>query len=212
MERIGIFGGTFDPIHYGHLILADQARYDVKLSKVVFMPANLSPFKLHREIADGAHRYEMVKLAIAGNPYFDVSDLELGKREVSYTIQTLRACRRDYGPDCELCFITGTDAFLGVERWADADELLTDYSFIVGSRPGYREDALDQLIRELREKRGTRVYKVHMTEVDISSTDIKHKLRAGRPIRYLLPEAVEAYLREKELYQTERNCLGTCKK
>lgn len=200
-KRIGIFGGTFDPIHYGHLILADQARYEADLSSVIFVPTKSSPFKLNRETAGEDHRYEMVSLAIKGNPYFTLSNVEMEADKVSYTVHTLRKFRRMLGERAELCFITGTDAFLGIRYWSQSDELLSDYSFLVGSRPGYREEALDELIHQLRVERSCRVYKVHMPEVDISSTDIKAKLQRGRPVRYLLPDAVKEYIDSRQLYK-----------
>lgn len=200
-KRIGIFGGTFDPIHYGHLILADQARYEADLSSVIFVPTKSSPFKLNRETADAVQRYEMVSRAIKGNPYFTLSNVELEAEKVSYTIHTLRKFRSMLGEKAELCFITGTDAFLGIRYWSQSEELLRDYSFIVGSRPGYQETALDELIADLHRERECRICKVHMTEVDISSTDIKAKLQSGRPVRYLLPNSVMEYIDSRQLYR-----------
>lgn len=200
-HRIGIFGGTFDPIHYGHLILADQARYEADLSSVIFVPTKSSPFKLNRETADVTHRYRMVSQAINGNPYFTVSNVEMESEKVSYTVHTLRKFRSMLGESAELCFITGTDAFLGIRYWSQSEELLRDYSFIVGSRPGYQETVLDELIAQLGQERECRIYKVHMTEVDISSTDIKAKLQSGRPVRYLLPDSVMEYIDSYQLYR-----------
>lgn len=200
-HRIGIFGGTFDPIHYGHLILADQARYEADLSSVIFVPTKSSPFKLNRETAHVTHRYRMVSQAIKGNPYFTISNVEMESEKVSYTVHTLRKFRSMLGEGAELCFITGTDAFLGIRYWSQSEELLQDYSFIVGSRPGYQETALDELITQLRQERECRIYKVHMTEVDISSTDIKAKLQSGRPVRYLLPDSVMEYIDSCQLYR-----------
>ena len=137
MKRIGIFGGSFDPIHYGHLHLAEEARCRAKLDQVLFIPAWVSPFKQDTQPADGSQRLEMVRMAIASNPGFSVSDMELKRREVSYTADTLRRCKAMAGGESRLYFITGTDAFLTIEQWYKSEELLRNYSFLIGTRPGY---------------------------------------------------------------------------
>jgi nicotinate-nucleotide adenylyltransferase len=205
MKRIGIIGGTFDPVHFGHLILAEQARTEACLDQVVFMPAMVQPFKLNKKSAEGEHRLAMLREAIAGNPYFSVSGKELDSPEISYTIHTLRELRKQYGTDTELCFIIGTDAFLSVEKWYAADELLEDYVFVVGMRPGYREEELSSLESRLREQHKARMIMIRNPEVEISSTEIKERIREGKSIRYLLPERVEAYIYKNKLYlETEQ--------
>jgi nicotinate-nucleotide adenylyltransferase len=154
MKKIGILGGTFDPVHNGHLILAEQARTDAGLDQVIFMPAMVQPFKLNAETAEGEHRYAMLQAAIAGNPYFTVSRKELDSPEISYTIHTLCECRAELEADTEIYFIIGTDAFLNLEKWYAAEELLEGFCFAVGVRPGYRAQELKDLIGRLREKYG----------------------------------------------------------
>lgn len=201
MKKIGIIGGTFDPVHYGHLILAEQARVEASLDQVIFMPAMVQPFKLNAKITDGSHRYAMLQEAVAGNPYFSVSRMELDKPEVSYTIHTLNDCREDFGADAELYFIIGTDAFLNLEKWYAAEDLLTDFSFVVGTRPGYKEQELNALIQRLQNQYSAEIIEINNSEVEISSTDIKNRVRAGKSIKYLVPDGVEAYIRKYMLYR-----------
>ncbi len=200
MKKIGIIGGTFDPVHYGHLILAEQARVEAALDHVVFMPAMVQPFKLNVKIADGNHRYAMLQEAVLGNPYFSVSRKELDSSEISYTIHTLRECKAEFGEDTKIYFIIGTDAFLNLEKWYEAEEILKEYSFIIGTRPGYKETELNLLIKHIKEKYDTEILELHNSEIEISSTDIKSRLQAGRSIKYLLPESVEAYIYKNKLY------------
>lgn len=200
MKKIGIIGGTFDPVHYGHLILAEQARVEAALDHVVFMPAMVQPFKLHAQIADGDHRYAMLLAAVSGNPYFSVSRKELDSQEISYTIKTLKNCKEEYGADTELYFIIGTDAFLSMEKWYAAEELLRGFSFVIGTRPGYKEQELKLLLERVMIKYGTNVLEINNSEVQISSTDIKNRIRSGKSIKYLLPEGVEDYIYNNKLY------------
>lgn len=200
MKKIGILGGTFDPVHIGHLILAEQARTEASLDQVIFMPAMVQPFKLDQKSAEGEHRLAMLREAIAGNPYFSVSELELSSAEISYTIHTLRACRKEFGEAAEICFIIGTDAFLSIEKWFASEELLSNYTFLVGFRPGYREDERRVLISKLQASFHTSILEIRNPEVEVSSSDIKNRIREKKSIRYLVPEQVEKYILENSLY------------
>lgn len=200
MRKVGVLGGTFDPVHYGHLILAEQAKGEAQLDHVVFMPAMVQPFKLNTKIASGSHRFEMLQLATKDNPGFSVSKIELDSQEISYTIKTLRGCRDLFGEQCELYFIIGTDAFLEIEKWYKADDLLREFSFVVGTRPGYKEEELHQKIDDFRKTYGTNIIEINNSEVEISSTDIKERIRKEKSIKYLLPEDVEEYLYKNNLY------------
>ena len=201
MKKIGIIGGTFDPVHYGHLILAEQARVEASLDQVIFMPAMVQPFKLNTRITGGGHRFAMLQEAVAGNPFFSVSRMELDKQEISYTINTLIDCRGEFGTDSELYFIIGTDAFLNLENWYAAEDLLEGFSFIIGTRPGYKEQELKDLVERLKNQYGTKIIEIHNSEVEISSTDIKNRVREGKSIKYLVPEGVEEYIFRNGLYQ-----------
>ena len=200
MKKIGLIGGTFDPIHLGHLILAEQARDGADLEKVIFMPAKMSPFKTEQRSVSERHRYSMASLAIGGNPGFEVSDMEICGPEISYTIYTLEACQRRLGEEYQVYFICGTDAFLGMENWRNMEALLRNFPLIVGSRPRYRDRARDEMIRRFTAEYGARIQKVHMPKIDISSSDIKKRISEGRSIRYLLPEAVADYIESNGLY------------
>lgn len=202
MERIGIIGGTFDPIHYGHLILAEQARDSAALERVIFVPARTSPFKTGQKVASPEDRLRMVERAIEGNPGFRASRLELEGPEISYTIETLLAFREEFGKDASIHFICGTDAFLSMERWKRAEGIFRDFSLVVGARPRYKDRARDRMIEELSARYGTEVTKVAMPKIDISSTDIKERIRTGRSIRYFVPEAVEDWIRQEGLYRS----------
>ena len=200
MKKIGIIGGTFDPVHYGHLILAEQARVEAALDQVIFMPAMVQPFKLNAKTAEGDHRYAMLVEAVSGNPFFSVSRKELDTPGISYTIHTLNSLKDEFGNEAELYFIIGTDAFLSLEKWYAAEELMSNFCFVVGMRPGYKEQELKALIRRVQQEYGTRILEINNSEVEISSTEIKELIRQGKSIRYLLPDGVERYIREHNLY------------
>lgn len=200
MKRIGILGGTFDPIHLGHLVLAEQAKEEADLDQVIFMPAMVQPFKMNQEIALGNQRYAMIEMAIKSNPSFQVSSRELDSPNVSYTINTLRACKADLEETCELFFIMGTDAFLDIEKWYKSKELLTEFSFVVGYRPGYKEEELLECIHHLREVYHTNIIKMNNRKMEISSTDIKYRIKNKKSIRYLVSQEVEEYLYDSQLY------------
>jgi nicotinate-nucleotide adenylyltransferase len=202
MKRIGIIGGTFDPVHYGHLILAEQARAEASLDQVIFMPAKVQPFKINVIVAGGEHRYTMLQEAVAGNPFFSVSKKELDSPKISFTFNTLKDCRDEFGTGTEIFFIIGTDAFLNLESWYSAEDLLESFTFIVGTRPGYKEQELKALVEKLRKQFGARIIGIHNSEVEISSTDIKKRIREGKSIKYLLPESVEEYIYKNSLYRT----------
>lgn len=202
MRKIGILGGTFDPVHYGHLILAEQARYEAALDTIVFMPAKVQPFKLNNQTAEGHHRYEMLQKATQGNPFFQVSDLELrSSSEISYTMDTLDAFRAQLEEETTLYFIIGTDAFLNIEQWYRSEALLKEYAFIVGTRPGYKEQERVDVIKRLQRSHGTQIVEINNLEVEISSSEIRERLKMGKSIKYLLPESVEDYIDQHGLYR-----------
>lgn len=201
MKKIGIFGGTFDPVHIGHTSLAEDAMKQIGLDKVIFVPAKFQPFKLDRETASGKDRVKMLKLAVMENERFEVSEYELNSESVSYTYLTMRAMREHFGKEAELFFITGTDSFLKIETWKNSEELLTGYSYIIGTRPGYREDDLIICMKYLAEKYGTNIVNILNTQRDISSTEIRNLLKSGHDVNELLHGSVERYIRENGLYK-----------
>jgi nicotinate-nucleotide adenylyltransferase len=200
MKRIGLMGGTFDPIHYGHLILAEQARDGANLDEVIFMPAKMSPYKINCSCTGEKHRYNMVSLAISGNHGFSISDMEICGSEISYTADTLNALKDLLGSDTKLHFICGTDAFIGMGGWKNKEGIFKNYPIIVGSRPKYKDRSRDEMIDAITSEYGAEVVKVHMPKIDISSSEIKKRLAENVSVRYLLPDVVMEYIRENNLY------------
>lgn len=200
-RRIGVLGGTFDPVHIGHLIVAEEARVRLGLERVLFVPARVSPHKLDEEPCDAEHRWRMVELAIAGNPHFEASRMELDRRGPSYTVDTLVALRKTFGPGCELHFIMGVDALEGLQRWRDPERILALARIVAVTRPGHDLD-VDALARALPGLPG-RLEVLATLQIGISATDLRERARRGLPIRYQVPEEVEAYIREHGLYRSE---------
>lgn len=195
MEKIGILGGTFDPIHNGHITLAKESQNQAGLAKVIFVPARVQPFKMDKTVTEPEHRLAMLKLAIDNIDGFEISDCELSSPDISYTFQTLRVMKKLY-PEAELYFITGTDALLKIKLWKNAEEILTQYNFIVGNRPGYKEEALSLCIAELQRVYNTNIIKIDGQLPQISSTEVRAELKKG-----FIPEAVERYIKEHEFYK-----------
>ncbi|MFA4884416.1 MAG: nicotinate-nucleotide adenylyltransferase [Desulfotomaculaceae bacterium] len=199
--RLGIMGGTFDPIHYGHLVAAEGARHALGLEKVIFVPAGSPPHKPVYIITEPWDRYTMTCLAVASNPFFEASTLEVDRPGPSYTIDTIRALTQLY-PEAQIYFITGADALLEILTWKDFEELLTICCFVAATRPGYR---FSELLNKLNQLSGSLKQNILCMEVPalaISSTDIRQRVREGRPIKYLLPESVEEYVLKNHLYMT----------
>lgn len=199
-QKIGIMGGTFDPVHYGHLVSAEGARYHFGLEKVIFVPAARPPHKTDRSISEPAHRLSMTGLAIASNPYFEVSALEVERAGLSYTIDTVRALAGMYS-GAKIYFITGADAVLEILTWHQVDELLQMAVFIAATRPGYRLEDITQKLEGLSTAALKNIAVMEVPALAISSTDIRRRVREGRPIKYLLPETVEEYIVTNNLYQ-----------
>jgi len=202
MAKIGIFGGSFDPIHIGHLILAEAARCHGGLDRVVFVPANLPPHKLDRQLAPGQHRFKMVGMAIADNQYFLASSVELARKGPSYTLITVRQLKEEFGGENRFYLILGADSIREIDQWWHPEELLQEVQTIVLRRPGYPLEHLTELERRF----GSAVVdKIKESVADaplleISSTQIRNRIRTGRTIRYLVPEPVRLYILEHKLY------------
>lgn len=217
-KRIALFGGAFNPIHVGHLRAGLEIREAFNLERVIFVPTALPPHKDLSDLLPFRRRLHMVRLALAGCPYFQVSDFEGKQKGKSYSIRTIRHFRRLLGSKAELFFILGLDAFLEIHTWKDYRRLFTLCHFVVMDRPGYlgrgraiREYVFDRLSEEFlyfpRERRfqhpsGFSVFLFPVTRLDISSTLIRKLRREGRSVRFLLPEKVENYLLEHRLYAT----------
>ncbi|MBW3606545.1 MAG: nicotinate-nucleotide adenylyltransferase [Actinobacteria bacterium] len=189
---VGIMGGSFDPIHMGHLVTAEQARADIGLDEVVFVPAGAQPQKAHSTPAE--LRYLMTVLATAANPAFSVSRLEIDREGPTYTIDTLRSMRRER-PNVRLFFITGADAILDILTWKNAQECLELAEFVAATRPGYD-------LRRL-ESEGLRrhVRILDVPALAISSSDVRERFEQQQPVRYLIPLEVEQFARKYRLYR-----------
>ncbi|MBN1288276.1 MAG: nicotinate-nucleotide adenylyltransferase [Actinobacteria bacterium] len=196
-------GGTFDPVHIGHLVIAEEARDSFDLEKVIFIPSARPPHKGGVSFSSAEDRMEMVELAIRDNPFLEVSGIEIERKGLSFTIDTLHQLHGLYGRDSELYFITGTDAIVEIPTWKDPVELLSESRFIVATRPGYPLEELYESIsligngNEMIEKR---IILMESPGLEVSSTSIRERISGGRPYRYLLPEAVWKYIEEKGLY------------
>lgn len=201
MKKIGILGGTFDPVHLGHINLAIDAKAQAGLDKVIFVPAKLQPFKLNKKVTAGEHRLAMIKEAIDGIDGLEVSPYELEAEGISYTYLTVRAMKKRFGTDARLYFITGTDSFLKIETWKNAEELIRSCSYIIGTRPGYRKQELDICIERIRRDYNTEVINIDNTQFDISSTEIRKRLESGLPCSDLIPEKTERYITANGLYK-----------
>ncbi len=202
LNKIGILGGTFDPIHLGHKALGEAAIREIGLRKLIVMPAKMQPFKKGKKVAEPHHRMTMAQLAFLGNPKVEVSDYEMTNTEVSYTYDTLTYLKGVY-PDDTLYFIMGTDSFLQLDTWYKGVDLLKTCSFAVSVRPGYREDELEERIKYYRKEFGTKVSKIYAKMPDVSSTEVRNRLKAGEDAGDLLPIEVERYIYENGLYKED---------
>jgi nicotinate-nucleotide adenylyltransferase len=192
-------GGTFDPVHFGHLVTAEEALVQFNLDRVVFMPTGRPARKSHLAVTSPEHRYLMSVLATASNPDFEVSRLEIDRPGDSFTVDTMAAMRETHGPSADLFFITGADAVREILTWKDAERFSGLCTFIAATRPGFEPDLMagagDDPPAGL-----PRVEYMEVPALAISSSDIRARVRAGRPIRYLLPESVVAYIAKNGLY------------
>lgn len=197
---IGILGGTFDPIHLGHLKIAEEARRQLNLSKVLFIPAGRPPLKKDGVIMSARHRTEMVRLAITGKPYFDLSALEVDRPGVSYTVDTLALLQKQLGAKTGLFFIAGMDSLLELPEWREAARLVKLCHLVVFPRPGFEKPDLKILEASIPGlTRG--VVWLDMEPVDISSTDIRRRVAQGISIHDKVPAAVARYIKEHGLYR-----------
>jgi nicotinate-nucleotide adenylyltransferase len=197
--RVGVLGGTFDPIHIGHLVSAEEAWGELELERVVFIPAGLPPHKLDHVVSPVEHRLAMVELAIVSNPHFAVSRVDIDRFGPCYTVDTIELLRDEWGPGAEIYFIMGSDSLLDILTWRNPRRLIRLCRFAVVSRSGYQVDLneLDALLPGI----ASRVQMLNAPELDISSTDIQRRVREGLSIKYQVPEAVEAYIYQHKLYR-----------
>lgn len=196
-------GGTFDPIHYGHLVVAEEVRTSLQLPEVVFIPAGQPPHKAQEDITTASHRAAMVALAIASNPYFTLSSVEIERSGPSYSVDTLRLLRQQWGAQVELSYIIGWDSLEELHHWHEPVALLEQITHLVAvRRPGHEEepgykDLLEGRLPGITKK----LLVVPAPQLEISATDLRQRVAEGRPIKYQTPESVEQYIMEHSLYK-----------
>jgi len=222
LKKTGLFGGTFDPIHYGHLRSACEVKEKFNFNRIFIIPAALPPHKKTKTVENSQHRLEMIRLATAGFSEFGVSDIELGRKGPSYTIDTVEYFKSQCGGETRLFFIIGSDAFLELDTWKAYSDLLKLIPFVVMIRPDAscpdisvkEQHILNFLISRVSEKyvyhseddaflhpESPPVFIHRVTSLDISSTHIRRLIKGNRSIRFLVPEAVEQYIKTKGLYR-----------
>ncbi len=199
IRRLGILGGTFDPIHHGHLVAAQEVQHQLALDQVLFVPAGTPPHKPPQPISPIHHRLRMVELAIAGKPHFALSRLDADRPGPCYTVDTLQLLRREWGPGPLFVFIIGADSLADLLTWHQPQRLIELCELAAVTRPGVEVD-LPRLAEHLPGITA-RLHLVQMPLLEISSSDLRARVRAGRPISYLVPPTVEAYILEQGLYR-----------
>jgi len=186
-------GGVFDPIHYGHLFAAEEARVEFKLDKVIFVPCRQPAHKRENDLSDPEDRYLMTVLAASNNQFFKVSKVELNRAGPSYSIDTVKEFLKKYYHEVKIFFITGADAFLEVDSWYKSEELIKLCQFVAATRPGYDLNKVDKKFKKI-------IKIIKIPALAISSTDIRRRVREGKSIKYLLPQEVEEFIYKKGLY------------
>lgn len=199
MKKYGIFGGSFNPIHYGHLMICEYIKEEMGLDKVIFIPTGNPP---HKDLGVSAEdRYEMVKLAISPNPDFEISDIETTRVNLSYTVDTIRELKEIYKEE-KLYFLIGLDSLFQLKTWKKIDDLSQEIEFVVALRPGYIDkEEINNEIDFLRENFGTKINLIKTPLYEISSTDLRDRIHEGKSLRYLIPKKVLDYIEESGFYK-----------
>ena len=204
-KKIGVMGGTFNPIHHGHLVTAQEALSQFKLDVVIFVPTGNPPHKVENKLASAEDRYIMTVIATSSNRDFFVSRIEVDRKGKSYTIDTMRMLKKVYGEDSLLYFITGADAILEILTWKNTEEIVALCNFKSATRPGYDltrlKDLKSKLFNNDMEKANEKIFVMEIPALSISSTDIRNRVKNNRPIDYLVPEGVSNYILKNGLYK-----------
>ena len=201
MKKYGIFGGSFNPIHYGHLMICEYIKEEMGLDKVIFIPTGNPP---HKDLGVSAEdRYEMVRLAISPNPDFEISDIETTRVNLSYTVDTIRELKKIYKEE-KLYFLIGLDSLFQLKTWKKIGDLSQEIEFVVALRPGYIDkEEINREIDFLRENFGTRINLIKTPLYEISSTDLRDRIHEGKSLRYLIPKKVLDYIEESGFYKVD---------
>lgn len=197
--KVGIMGGTFDPIHFGHLATAESAREIFELDEVLFIPSARPPHKVEKQITPEVHRLMMTYLATQSNKFFQVSPMEFMREGLSYTLDTVEALHKKFGATTELFFIIGADSMADLYKWHKAQELVQKVHFIAAARPGV-EVNIDELENFFGAEAMKHIHQIISPKLEISSTELRERVKAGRSIKYFLPEVVEEYILKERLY------------
>jgi nicotinate-nucleotide adenylyltransferase len=200
-ERIGICGGTFDPIHYGHMVIAEEIREKFFLDKILFIPSGMPPHKVISGVTLPLHRFNMVSSAISKYPFFEASRIEIDRPGFSYTIDTLTELRELFGQDTGLFFIIGADVIFELHAWRSIDKVFRMFEFIAVLRPGYEEEKFIKEVEYLNVKFNAKISIAEASSVDISSSGIRDRVRNNISIKQLVPECVEEYIYKHGLYK-----------
>jgi len=211
----GLLGGTFDPIHTGHLRCAEEILEIFDLNRIIFVPASKPPHKIHGDITSFHHREQMITLAIEGNPVFSFSDVEKRRENTSYSVETVEYILKKYMENLELYFILGQDAFHAIQTWKEWEKLLLLCNFVVMTRPGYENKGLEGIlpasfssrctydddVKGFRGPTGHVIFFREVTFLDISSSDIRQRVKQGKSIKFLVPESIRHYIAKNSLYK-----------
>ncbi len=197
--KIGILGGTFNPIHTGHLILAENAYDYMHLDQVLFIPSGVSYLKDQDEILSSEHRIRMVQLAIENNPHFALSTIETEREGNSYTYETIETMKREH-PGDELYFIGGADILMTIHTWKEPGRILVHAALVIAPRNDTPIETLETQKELLEKQFGATVHLLHTTDLEISSSDIRERIENGHSVRYYIPDVVEGYIKEHKLY------------
>lgn len=200
MPYVGVMGGTFDPIHFGHLAAAEGACYQLGLDRVLFMPNRQPPHKAGRPVTPAEYRAEMVRLAINGNPRFEFSSLELEREGPSYSLLTVRELQARW-PDWRLAFLVGMDSLVEITTWYEYETLLQLIDLVVFTRPGYSRAQCDAALAQLGPALSARIRLIAVPGVAVSGTELRRLAAGGYPLKYLVPEAVADYADKQRLYR-----------
>lgn len=198
--KIGICGGTFDPIHMGHLAIAELVRCELNLDKVLFIPSGMPPHKDINFVTNPFHRLNMVKCAIADNPYFEAVDIEVNRKGYTFTVDTLNELHKIYPPETIFYYIIGADVVMDLSTWKRAEEVFVLTKFAAVMRAGYLDNDFNERIKALRQKYDIDIRSIEAPLIEISSTLIRDRLNDNKSVKYLVSECVEEYIKENNLY------------
>ncbi len=199
-RKVGILGGTFNPIHMGHLILAEHAYSEFDLDEILFIPTGISYFKDPKTVADKKSRLDMLSEAIKNNSHFALSTIETDREGNSYTYETLELLKKE-NPDTSYYLILGADTFFQIEEWRNTEIIMKNATILASIRSGQSKEALEKKALELTEKYGAEIKILTFPYIDLSSTDIRQRIRTNKSVRYMLPDATLSYIEKNRLYR-----------